>query len=37
MPADARAIVPPVDDEVVALRLEPYGAVNRRTEQVIVG
>src|ERR1700730_14787938 len=37
MPADARAVVPAIDDEVVTLRLQADGAVDRRTEQIIVG
>src|SRR5258708_28519552 len=35
--ADARAVVPAIDDEVVALRLQADGAVDRRAEQFIVG
>src|ERR1700704_5103207 len=37
MAADARAVVPAIDDEVVALRLQADGAVDRGTEQVVVG
>ena len=37
MAADARAVVPAVDDEVVALRLQADGAVDRGSEQVVVG
>src|SRR5476649_133511 len=35
--ADARAVVPAVDDEVVALGLQADGAIDGRAEQVIVG
>src|SRR5258708_34776536 len=35
--ADARAVVPAVDDEVVALWLQADGAVDREAEQLIVG
>src|SRR3981081_4257559 len=35
--ADARAVVPAIDDEVVALRFQADGAVDRGSEQVIVG
>ena len=31
MAADARAVVPAIDDEVVALRLQADGAVDRRS------
>src|SRR5882724_7876212 len=34
--ADARAVVPAVDDEVMALRLQSNGAIDRGTEQGIV-
>ncbi len=37
MAADARAIVAAVDDEVVALRLRPDGAIDRGREQIVVG
>src|SRR5258705_12979873 len=37
MAADARAVVPAVDDEVVALWLQADGAVDRGGEEVIVG
>ena len=37
VPADARAVVPAIDDEVVALRLQADGAVDRRAEEFIVG
>ena len=37
MPVDAWAIVPAINDEVVALRLEPDGAVDCRGQEVIVG
>src|SRR5258707_11716515 len=35
--ADARAVVPAIDDEVVALRFQADGAVDRRAEQIVVG
>src|SRR5258705_6755918 len=35
--ADARAVVPAIDDEVVALWLQADGAVDRGGEEVIVG
>src|SRR6185369_109200 len=34
--ADARAVMPAVDDEVVALRLQPDGAVDRSRQQIVV-
>src|SRR3984885_13947722 len=37
MAADARAIVPAIDDEVVALRLQANSTVDRRAEQLVVG
>ena len=37
MPADARAVVPAIDDEVVAFRLQADGAVDRRGQQIVVG
>src|SRR6202022_275953 len=37
MAADARAVVPAIDDEIMALRFQADGAVDRRAEQVIVG
>ena len=37
MAADARAVVPVIDDEVVALRLQADGAVDGGAEQIIVG
>src|SRR5512140_3446809 len=37
MAADARAVVPAIDDEVVALRFQADGAVDRRAEEVVGG
>src|SRR5713226_4277566 len=37
MAADARAVVPAIDDEVVALRLQADGAVDRQADELIVG
>src|SRR5712692_3751794 len=37
VPADARAVVPAIDDEVVALRLQADGAVDRSSEHIVVG
>src|SRR4029450_5585767 len=34
---DARAVMPAVDDEVVALRLQPDGAIDGSRQQIIVG
>src|SRR6202012_3778133 len=36
MAADARAVVAAIDDEVMALGLEPNGAVDRGAQQFIV-
>ena len=35
MAADARAVMPAIDDEVVALRFQADGAVDRGAEKVI--
>src|SRR4051812_14309106 len=37
MARDARAVMPAVDDEVVALRLQSDGAIDRGRQQIIVG
>src|SRR3984893_12837574 len=37
MAADAGAVVPAVDDEVVTLRLQTDGAVDRGAEELVVG
>src|SRR5882724_13505819 len=37
MAADARPVMPAVDNEVVTLRLQPDGAIDRRREQLVVG
>src|SRR5882724_2012412 len=37
MAADARAVVPAIDDEVMALRFQADGAVDRRAEKAVVG
>src|SRR6266404_9619080 len=37
MAADARAVVPAIDNEVMALRFQADGAVDRRAEKAVVG
>ena len=36
VPADAGAVVPAIDDEVVAFRLQPDGAIDSGAEKIIV-
>src|ERR1043166_7523262 len=36
MPADARTVVPAVDDEIVALRLQRDGAIDGCSEQAVI-